>query len=138
MATETLLHRWFNEVWNQGRESSISELMADDAIFHGIVDYGSNEVRGQDGFRAYYKELRTTFPDIHFTVEDAVVEGDRIAVRCVVTATHTGPGITPAPTQQPISVSGMVFARTRDGKLVEGWNNFDLLALYQQVGMKLS
>jgi steroid delta-isomerase-like uncharacterized protein len=138
MATDTLLHRWFEEVWNQGRESAIDELMDPDAVFHGIVDPGSDEVRGRDAFRSFYQQFRTAFPDIHFTIEDALVEGDKIAVRCVVQATHTGQGITSQPTNKAVTLTGMVFGRVKDGRLVEGWNNFDFLTLYQQLGMKLA
>jgi predicted ester cyclase len=44
----------------------------------------------------------------------------------------------PAPTNRTINISGMVFARVKDGKLIEGWNNFDFLSLYKQLGMQLT
>jgi steroid delta-isomerase-like uncharacterized protein len=138
MTNETLLHRWFEEVWNQGRDSSIDELMAEDAVYHGIVEPSTEEVHGPAGFRAFHQQFRTAFPDIHFTIEDALVDGDKIAVRCVVSAKHTGPGVMPAPTNRTINISGMVFARVKDGKLIEGWNNFDFLSLYKQLGMQLT
>jgi predicted ester cyclase len=138
LATATLLHRWFEEVWNQGSDRAIDELMDANAAFHGIVYPGSKEVRGRAAFRSFYQQFRAAFPDIHFTIEDALVDGDKIAIRCVVKATHTGPGITPAPTNKAVTLTGMVFAHVKDGKLVEGWNNFDFLALYQQLGMKLA
>jgi predicted ester cyclase len=137
MATETLLHRWFEEVWNQGRESAIDELMETNSVFHGIADPGSNEVRGREAFKSFYQQYRKAFPDIHFTIEDALIDGDKIAVRCVVRATHTGEGITDSPTNKPVTLTGMVIPRVKDGKLVEGWNNFDFLTLFQQLGMKL-
>ena len=59
-------------------------------------------------------------------------------MRCTVTATHTGPGLTAAPTNKPASFTGMCIARIKDGKIVEGWNNFDFLSMYQQLGMQLS
>ena len=136
--SETLLHRWFEEVWNQGNESVIDELMAEDAVFHGIDAPDGSAIRGPAGFKALFHHFRAAFPDIRITVEDAVVDGDKIAVRCTVTATHTGPGLMAAPTQRPANFTGMCFARIKDGKLVEGWNNFDFLAMYQQLGMQLN
>jgi steroid delta-isomerase-like uncharacterized protein len=137
MTTQTLLHRWFEEVWNQGREDSIDELMAEDSVFHGIANVAGSVNNGRAAFKAFYKQFRATFPDIHFTVEDALVDGDKIAVRLVVTATHAGPGITPQPTNRVVTLTGMVFANVRDGKLADGWNNFGFLSLYQQLGMQL-
>ena len=134
---DTLLHRWFEEVWNQGRESVIDELMAEDAIVHGITDDAGNEPRGPAQFKPFFHKFRTAFPDVRITVEDALVDGDKVAVRCAVTATHTGPGMMP-PTNKPTSFTGMCFARVKNGKIAEGWNNFDFLSLYQQLGMTLS
>ena len=52
---EQLMRRWFDEVWNQGRESSISELMADDSIFHGIVNYRFRHLSSNGNFRRKFK-----------------------------------------------------------------------------------
>ena len=133
----TLLHRWFEEVWNQQQESAIDELMANDALVHGIGPDGQ-PLKGPAAFKPFFHQIRTAFPDIRITVEDALVDGDRIAVRCAVTATHTGPGMAPAPTNKMARFGGMCIARVKDGKIVEGWNNFDFLSLYQQLGMQLS
>jgi predicted ester cyclase len=124
---ETVLHRWFEEVWNQGRESSIDELMADGALIHGAAD-----------FKPFHRQFRAAFPDMRITVEDMLVDGDKLAARCSVTATHTGPGIMSGPTNKAVSITGICIARVANGKIAEGWNNFDFLSLYQQLGMQLS
>ena len=135
---DTVLHRWFEEVWNQGNEASIDELMADDAIVHGIVGHDGKEIQGAAAFKPFFHQFRTAFPDIRITIEDALVDGDKVAVRCVVTASHTGPGVMAAPTGKTAHFTGMCIARVKDGKIAEGWNNFDFLSMYQQLGMQLS
>jgi steroid delta-isomerase-like uncharacterized protein len=135
---DTVLHRWFEEVWNQGIEASIDELMADDAIVHGIVEPDGKEIQGAAAFKPFFHQFRTAFPDIRITIEDALVDGDKVAVRCVVTASHTGPGVMAAPTGKTAHFTGMCIARVKDGKIAEGWNNFDFLSMYQQLGMQLS
>jgi predicted ester cyclase len=134
---ETVLHRWFDEVWNQGRESSIDELMADGALIHGIATPAGKPMRGAADFKPFYQQFRAAFPDMRITVEDVLVDGDKLAARCSVSATHTGPGVTPDPTNKAVSITGMCIARVENGKIVEGWNNFDFLSLYQQLGMQL-
>jgi hypothetical protein len=49
----SILQRWFDEVWNRGREASIDELLAPDAKVHGLVDADCNEVSGIEPFRSY-------------------------------------------------------------------------------------
>jgi predicted ester cyclase len=53
-------------------------------------------------------------------------------------ATHTGPGLTTSPTNKAANITGICIARIEDGKIAEGWNNFDFLSMYQQLGMTLS
>jgi predicted ester cyclase len=131
------VHRWFDEVWNQGRESSIDELLADGAVFHGLTGPDGNHVTGAAAFRPFHQQFRGAFPDIHIAIEDVLVDGDKILARCRVTGTHTGPGVLPAVTNKQVDFTGMCLARVRDGKIVEGWNNFDFLALFQQLGLEL-
>jgi steroid delta-isomerase-like uncharacterized protein len=135
---ETVLHRWFEQVWNQKRESAIDELMAEDAVVHGIAGPDGKEIRGPVAFRPFFHHFCAAFPDIRITIEDVLVDGDKVAVRCAVTATHAGPGLTAAPTNKAANITGMCIARIKDGKIAEGWNNFDFLSMYQQLGMTLS
>jgi steroid delta-isomerase-like uncharacterized protein len=137
MVYETILHRWFEEVWNQGKESTIDELWADQVVSHGLADTTGNRVSGPDSFRPFYRQLRSAFPDIRFTIEDTLIDGGKTMVRCRVTGTHTGPGITATPTNKTIDVTGMCLAHLKDGKIVSAWNNFDFLALHRQLGVPL-
>ena len=137
MSHATVLHRWFDEVWNQGHEAAIDEMLAEDAIAHGIVGADGEEIRGIAAFKAYVRQLRTAFPDICITIEDAMVEGDKILARCLVTGCHTGPGLTGTPTGKTVTFTGMCLVHTKNDKIQEGWNNYDFLAMYQQLGFSL-
>ena len=47
--TKSILHRWFEEVWNKGREEAIDELFAEDGIAHGLADEQGEALRGPLG-----------------------------------------------------------------------------------------
>jgi predicted ester cyclase len=136
----TLLHEWFEEVWNQGHLGTIDRLMAPGAVGHGLLDAEGNEIRGPEGFRALVTQFKQAFPDLRFEVHESVSEGDLIVVRCVVRGTHTGEGLTSgegkalAATHRVVEISGMGMVRVQNGQIVEGWNNFDLPSLFAQIG----
>ena len=129
---KALLRRWFDEVWNQGRASSIDELLASDAIIHGL---GPADLHGPEAFRAFHAAYRNAFPDIAIQIDDIVAEGDLVAVRWSARGTHRGDGLGFAATGRQTQFSGMVFARARNGKLIEGWNSFDQLGMFNQLGI---
>ena len=129
----TILHRWFEEVWNQGRESAIDEMSYHDVHGHGLKAPDGNEVHSMDAFKAYYRQLRAALSDIHVTVEDVVTEGDLTVARCTVTAKHTGEGLGKPPKGNPIQFTGMTMVRIKDGKIAEAWNNFDFMTMFQQM-----
>ncbi len=79
--------------------------------------------------------LTTAFPDSKFTIEQMVAEGDTVVVRWTVRGTHKGDLMGNAPTGKPISLSGVSVCRLADGKLVEGWGNWDALGMFQQLGI---
>jgi steroid delta-isomerase-like uncharacterized protein len=129
-----LLHRWFEEVWNKGRAEAIDEMFAEDGVANGLADENGNPVRGTAGFKAFHEKFRNAFPNIEVVVEDTVVEGDKVAGRCVVRGKHEGDGIGYAATQQPIEITGISIVRIKDGKIAEAWNNFDFMKMFQQIG----
>ena len=132
---ETLAHKWFEEVWNKQREEAIDEMMHEDCIAFGLNDGEGNPLRGPAGFKTLFRAFTEAFPDIHVTVEETVSEGDRIAARCTVTGTHRGEGIGVAATDKEIEFTGLVLIRVKDGKFIEGWNQFDFMNMYQQLGV---
>ena len=130
-----LIHRWFEEVWNKGRTDAIDEMFAADGIAHGLSDESGQPLRGPAGFKAFHQKFREAFPDIIVTIEDTVSEGDKIAARCRVRGKHTGDTLGYAATHKPVEFTGMTIIRISDGQIVEAWNNFDFLTMYQQMGV---
>src|SRR6478736_3433374 len=129
----TLVRRWFEEVWNQGRESTIDELLAANGIAHGLGDT-EGDVHGPAEFKPFVKNLRGAIPDIHMTIEDAVAGGDKVVVRLSVTGTHRGDNLGVPATGRRIHIAGIVLVRIVNGQIVEGWNSWDQLGLLRQLG----
>jgi predicted ester cyclase len=131
---ETFMHRWFEEVWNKGREDAIDELFAEDGIGHGLPTENGEPIRGPKEFKPFFRKFREAFPNIKVVVEETVSDGEKIACVCRVSAVHEGEGIGVNPTNQPIDFTGMVMVKIKDGKIVESWNCFDFMTMYSQVG----
>ena len=131
---KALLRRWFEEVWNKGRADAIAEMMAENAVAHGLPDDAAEPLRGPAGFLPFHAQFREAFPNIEVVVEDQIAEGQMVATRCSVRGKHTGDSLGFAATQAPVEFTGMVITRIRDGKIVEAWNNFDFMKMYKQLG----
>ena len=126
-----VIQRFFNEVLNDGNLSVLEKLIARDFTDHTA---GPGQAAGRAGVRAKIEGLRRAFPDIRFVLEDAVAEGDTLAVRYYWTGTQTGPFLDIAPTGKPVRVRGMDFYRFRDGAVAEHWDILDQLGLLRQLG----
>jgi len=129
----TLMHEWFEQVWNQGDTGAIDRFMHPDAVIHGLRDVDGTELQKKVHFLPFFQRYRDAFPDLQIVVEDVVVEGDKIAGRCVVRGTHRGHTLGFAATNRPVEFSGMCFVRVRDGQIIESWNNFDMATLGMQL-----
>jgi steroid delta-isomerase-like uncharacterized protein len=130
----TLVHEWFEEVWNQRNAQTIDRLLAADAIVHGITDENGRELRGPQAFREFHKRFLNAFPDVTVEVVDTVSEGDKLAARCIVQGKHQGDGLGIAASHRETEFTGMCIARVQDGRIVEAWNNFDFLTMHTQLG----
>jgi len=128
-----VLRTWFDRLWNAGDESTIDELYADTCVAHGMP---SVPIPGPAGFKPFYRDFRAAFPNIRIEVLHAVSEGELGVVNCRVTATHTGALAGNAATNRSVDFGGMVMARVVDGRILEGWNFFDFMLMYQQLGLE--
>jgi steroid delta-isomerase-like uncharacterized protein len=132
-ANKALVRRWFEEVWNQGREATIDELFAANGVGYGLGDTDA-ALRGPDGFKPFVRNLRGALPDIHMKIEDCLAEGEKVTVRITVEGTHKGGQLGVAPTGRRIHIEGIVVVRIVNGQIVEGWNSWDQLGLLRQIG----
>ena len=129
----SIQRRWFEEVWNQGREATIDELLDPNVKAHGLTDPNGNEIDGIESFRSFYRLFRAAFSDIHIAIEDTVTEGNLGVARFVATGEHTGDGLGKPPKGNAVRFTGMTIVRVKDGKIVESWNNIDFATMYQQM-----
>jgi predicted ester cyclase len=130
---KSLIHRWFDEVWNRGQEETVDELLSIDGIGYGLGESNS-EVRGPAGFKIFLRNMRAALPDVHIHIEDTIVQGDKAVVRVLLEGTHLGEGLGLSPTGRRVTVSGIVIVRVVGSQIIEGWNSWDQLGLLQQIG----
>lgn len=135
---ESALHLWFENVWNKGDEASIDVMFHPDGAIHGLPSPDGQPIRGPEGFKPFYRSLRGALSNIAISIEHSMEKGEFAMAHCRVTATHTGDGLGVPATNKPIEFWGFTLARVVDGQLVEGWNSFDFLAMYEQIGVRLN
>lgn len=126
--------RWFNEVWNEGQVATIDELYAPGGIAHGLADGKPIQIKGPSEFKKFHTKFREGLPDIHFDFLDVIAEGDRVVLRCKVTGTHKGCSLGCEATNKKIEFTGVSILRVKNGQIHEGWNEYDFLRLYKDIG----
>jgi steroid delta-isomerase-like uncharacterized protein len=129
----SLMKRWYREVWREGKNETIYDLLAPDAVVSGQTGPQA-EIRGPAEFAAFADRIRSAFPDTEIVVEDAFGIDDKVAVRWSATMTHRGEGLGVPPTGKEVRITGITIARILNGKIVEGWDNWDRLAMLEQIG----
>ena len=92
------------------------------------------QVRGPGGVMQLHDALMPAFPDMRLDLEDFVAEGEKVLVRLVIHATHTGPFGELAATGKRIEVPVLDLFQIRDGILVEHWALLDNLGMLRQLG----
>jgi steroid delta-isomerase-like uncharacterized protein len=128
-----LIHRWFDEVWNQGREEAIDELFAPHAVAFGLGET-ETPVHGPSEFKTFWRNLRGAIPDLNITIQDTIVDGERTVVRMILRGTHTGDGLGVPASGNAVNIAGIVIAYFSDGQIVRGWNSWDQLGFLRQIG----
>ena len=128
-----LIRRWFEEVWNQGREETINELCAQEAVGHGQTLDGSS-ISGPEHFKQFWRNFRSAFTAVHVEIHRTIEEGDTVVAHWTLKAQHSGPFLGMKPTGKEIAAKGMSIQRFAEGKIIEAWDNWDQLGVLTQLG----
>ena len=118
---------------NRGDVSTADAVFAPDCVVHitGVAE----PLRGVGPWKELMTGFLRAFPDLHITMEDQLVEGDRVAFRWHATGTHTGPLGAAPPTGKRVELDGLVLDRLADGKVRERWEQWDQSLMLQQLGL---
>jgi steroid delta-isomerase-like uncharacterized protein len=129
------LERRYFEECNKGKAAAmavIDETCATNFVYHNATGM---DIHGLKGFKQSENEIFTALPDLRFTVDDIIAEGDKVAVRWTVTGTHKGAFMGILPTNKKITYWAIEINRLSNGKIVESWSRTDTLSLMQQLGV---
>jgi steroid delta-isomerase-like uncharacterized protein len=129
---ETVVQRWWQELWNKGNIAVADEIIAPEFTDH---DPASPWVPpGIEGCRVLVSSYRAIFPDIHFTIEQQVAAGDRVVSHWRCRGTHRGDLMGIPPTGKKVEVEGVSILHLENGKITHQTTIWDALGLLQQVG----
>ena len=121
--------RWFEEVWNRGRREAIAEMLAPECVIHD----GETDSTGPGGFYPFFDRMHAAFSELRVTIQDIIAQDDRVCVRWLCTAKHTGGGLGIPATGKTVRISGITIIRMANEKAVEAWQNWDMLGMMEQL-----
>jgi len=134
MSASATARRFFDEIWSQGDLDLVDQLFAAEYVGHPSGPEAI--VRGPEGVKEYIGRLRQGVPDLTVIVEDQVVDRDKVATRWTARGTHAGELMRMEPTGRTATVTGITIQRFgTEGRIVEGWTNWDMLGMVQQFGI---
>lgn len=117
---------------NRGDVSAADIAFAQDCVVHitGVAE----SLHGVGPWKELMAGFLRAFPDLHFTIEDQLVQGDRMAFRWHAIGTHTGPLGAAPPTGKRVALDGLIIDRVAGGKVLERWEQWDQSLMLQQLG----
>jgi steroid delta-isomerase-like uncharacterized protein len=119
-ANKELIRRLFDEVFNTGDVDRLDELATPEVAVGG---------------KRYVAERRSFFPDLRYTIEEQIAEGDRVVTRWSMRGTNTGPLRDRPATGRPIEAEGVFIWRIADGRIAGIAMFMDHLSVRQQLGL---
>ncbi|GIX07786.1 MAG: hypothetical protein KatS3mg115_2189 [Candidatus Poribacteria bacterium] len=128
-----LARGYFEELANTGDPTVADRLLAEDYVQHN-PDSPTRRTVGREAFKERLQMYRQAFPDLTWTIEEILVEGDRAAVRWSAVGTHRGPLQGVPPTGRRVRMSGITIHRVAGGRIVESWVCWDTINTLLTIG----
>jgi steroid delta-isomerase-like uncharacterized protein len=128
-SNKRIMERFTSEFLPTGNVGLAEEFLSPDIVMH----FGGQQQQGRDAYLAVVAANRDAFPDLVWTVDDMVADGDTVAIRYTMTGTHRGNFAGVAPTNRRVAAESMAFYRLAGGKIVEERAQLDMSGLLQQM-----
>ena len=131
---KTVSRRFLEEVWNKGNLAALNEIIAKDHVNSGPGTLPGLPT-GPEGSKQLVTVYRNAFPDVHFTIDEQIAEGDKVVTRWTAHGTHKGELVGIPATGKSSTVTGINVDRVVNGKIAESWGIFDQFGMMQQLGV---
>lgn len=128
----TIVRRFIEKAINAGDIDSAGQFVWEDVV-EQVPFPGQGP--GLKGLKDVLRSMRSAFPDLHFSVEEQIAEGDKVLTRFEWTGTHQGEFLGVSPTERHVKIWGMVIDRLLHGKIKETRIIMDMLGLMAQLGV---
>ncbi len=122
----------YEEAWNQRKLSTIDETHAPNIVHHDPSN--PEDFMGPEDVKQRLAEVIKAFPDIHWTIEDMIAEGDKVVVHWTMRGTHKGMFAGIPSTGKSVEIQGVQIVRLVNKQIVDDWVVRDTLGLMQQLG----
>ena len=126
-----IIRRVVDEVITQGKIDSAGQYVWEDVV-EQVPRPGQGP--GLDGLKDVLRAMRSGFPDIVFSIQEQITEGDKVASRFEWTGTHKGEFLGIPATDRPVHVWGIVIDRLENGRIKDTRIIMDTLGLMTQLG----
>ncbi|MFN8539143.1 MAG: ester cyclase [Thermomicrobiales bacterium] len=127
---KALATRIIEEVWNRGDDTALETLLAPGYVGRDPA----YPVASRAEFGTFLHRFRATFPDLRFSVEAQIAEGDWVVTRWRARGSHQGELSGLPATGKSVAITGITLSRIVAGQVVEDWRNWDTLGLIEQLG----
>ncbi len=133
-----LIHRYVAEVWDSAHpaDPEVIRRFLSPSFRRHLLALGSP--LDLEATIDRLQGLTTAFPDLKMTLEDLIVDDDKVAMRATLRATHMGEFLGIPPTGKQITVTIVDIFRVEQGQLVEGWGGFDVFDMLSQMGASVT
>jgi steroid delta-isomerase-like uncharacterized protein len=132
-----LIKRFVEELWNERRLEVADAIFAKDCVTHQLRSGlpADAEPRGPQAIKEHVAHWITSFPDLQFSIEQTLCEGDRVVMQLLMEGTHQGPWLGIPASGKKMQIRMFTIHRVVQGKIVEDWVLVESLGIFQQLGV---
>ena len=127
-----VVRRFIEEVLNQGNIDAAGKFFWDDMVEQVPLP---GQGPGLQGLKDVLRGMRAAFPDMQWTIQEQIAEGDKVLSRFEWTGTHRGTFVGIPATNRPVTVWGMVIDRLEGDRIRDTRIIMDTLGLMVQLGV---
>lgn len=120
------------KVVNNKDLSLITNIYSSEYVFHGMDGIKRHTIK-DSSLISFLNYLFKAFPDLNYSIDNVVAEGDMVGLNLTGKATHKGEFLGCPASNKKIEFKEMFFFRILNGKITEGWGVVDLDGVKGQI-----